>query len=261
MNDGFRMSRMNAEVWFGGELAEEFWHLALRPAESNLLVRQRDALSGRVFELGCGSGRLTVHLAEQAAELVAVDGSPAMVERARQRVPSADISWADFQDLSRFQAGGFDAIVAGFNMFDVFDDAERRRALAEMRRLLAPDGRLLFSAHNRGFRPFFGNPWHLLLGRPEQPVRSLVRLPRRWSNRRRLRRRERFEPGYAIVNDPAHDFGLLHYNISRDAQQQQLAECDFELLDCRDLEDRVVPAGEDAPRCPELHYVARPTPG
>jgi len=254
---GFDMAQANGEVWFGRGLAAEFRDLALRPAEWGLLERHRETLGGRVLELGSGAGRLTVHLGQLASELFAVDGSSEMVTLCRDRVPGARIEAGDLQDLSGFEPGSFDAVVAGFNMFDVVTHDERRELLRAVRGKLSPDGRLLFSSHNRGYEPRFGTAWHLLLGRPREPVASLLALRQRLANRRRMRALERHEADYAILNDPAHDFALLHYHITRDAQEAQLAACGYELLDCRDLDDRPVAAGAAAAHCPELHYVAR----
>ena len=89
------------------------------------------------------------------------------------------------------------------------------------------------------------------------PAASIRSLPRRLRNRRRLRRLQRDEEGYAIVNDEAHDFSVLHYYISRDAQGRQFMEQGFELMECLDLDGRQVRVGVTAARCPELHYVAR----
>jgi hypothetical protein len=83
-----------------------------------------------------------------------------------------------------------------------------------------------------------------------------MRLPLRLRNRRRLRSLQRAEPGYALVNDEAHDFSVLHYYISPDAQRRQLAEHGFELMECLDLDGREVAEGAAARSCPELHYVA-----
>ena len=68
---------------------------------------------------------------------------------------------------------------------------------------------------------------------------------------------ERDEAGYALVNDHAHDFSLLHYFIDRDAQWRQLEEVGLLPLVCLDLDGRTVTAGQTAPDCVELHYVAR----
>src|SRR5207302_9604378 len=95
-----------------------------------------------------------------------------------------------------------------------------------------------------------------LIGSPRRPGESIRNLPRRVRNRRALRPLERSESGYSIRNDEAHDFSLLHYYISRDAQERQLAEHGFELPECRDLDGGQVPSHAHAARCPELHYVA-----
>jgi len=76
-------------------------------------------------------------------------------------------------------------------------------------------------------------------------------------NQRRLRPLERHEPAYAILNDSAHEYGLLHYYIDRERQRGQLEACGFELAECLDLDGRTLAAGDDAPGCAELHYLAR----
>ena len=48
-----------------------------------------DVRFGRVFEPGCAGGELTVRLSQRCDELVACDGSPTVLRRARQRVAEA----------------------------------------------------------------------------------------------------------------------------------------------------------------------------
>jgi hypothetical protein len=97
----------------------------------------------------------------------------------------------------------------------------------------------------------------LLLGSPRTPLTSIRSLPRRLANHGRLRRRQHVEDGYAVLNDEAHDFSVLHYYISRDAQELQMSECGYRFVECLDLDGLVVSPGEAARHCPELHYVAR----
>ena len=81
-------------------------------------------------------------------------------------------------------------------------------------------------------------------------------MPRRVANRRRLRPLERGQPGYAIVNDSAHDYSILHYYISRDAQARQL-RARLRLVEALDLEARPVEPARTPRDSSELHYVAR----
>jgi SAM-dependent methyltransferase len=56
------------------------------------LARKRLGAGGRILELGAGSGRVTIPLARAGFEVVAMDGSPAMLAKLRARVaalPSA----------------------------------------------------------------------------------------------------------------------------------------------------------------------------
>jgi hypothetical protein len=86
---------------------------------------------------------------------------------------------------------------------------------------------------------------------------ALVQLPRWWLNRRRLVRFERHEAAYAILNDVGHDYAVMHYYSTRDAQVRQFEAHGFEVLACLDLDGESVGTGEPAAHCPELHYVVR----
>jgi ubiquinone/menaquinone biosynthesis C-methylase UbiE len=52
------------------------------------LCRLVDFQGGRVLELGCGDGRLTLGIAEEAASVLAFDPDHQAVERARQSLPA-----------------------------------------------------------------------------------------------------------------------------------------------------------------------------
>jgi SAM-dependent methyltransferase len=237
----------------------------LRPAEVMILVRYREALCGRALEIGCGAGRLLGYLAAMGGEVHGIDIAPEMVEQCRRAYPGVDAHVGDMRDLVGAVDGSFTAIFASYNVLDVLDDQGRRRAVADIRTLLDPDGLFVFSSHNlahlsrpqshgrRGAKD--------VLTRLDRPPSSLVtiatRLPRRIRNRRRLSPLQRTGPGYALVNDEAFDYGLLHYYIGRDEQQRQLDELGFDLVECLDAEGRTVPEGQPGDG-PDLHYVARP---
>jgi SAM-dependent methyltransferase len=250
-----RQSEMNADVWRRGRFLSKYVSADLRPAETALLEHQREAIGGRVLELGCGAGRLTRHLVDVAREVHALDLSPAMIAHAERAVPGATFHLRDMTDLSLFEPESFDAVVASYSVLDVLDHDERGAQLDRLHRVIAPGGVLLLSTHNRGVLPL-GGPGVRVTG-PLVLAADVVRLPRRLRNHRRLRHLERDESTYSIVNDVGHDYSLLHYYISRDDQERQLAEHGFELIECLDPDGRTVAPGDSAPAAHELHYAAR----
>jgi SAM-dependent methyltransferase len=249
--------QVNQDLWAAEDLVSHYSGRALRPPEVMLLVRYREALAGRVLELGCGGGRLSGYLIDLAREFHGLDISPLMVAHCSRLYPGGQFELGDLRDLSRYAADSFGVVFASFNVIDVLDDSERRRVLGEIRRMLAEGGLLMMSSHNLAHAPSIPKPTRLRTRHPVGVARTLARMPRRELNRRRLLPLQRIEDDYAILTDEAHEYGILHYYIGRDAQERQLRECGLELIECLDLDGRPVRPGAQAAEHPELHYVAR----
>ncbi len=115
-----------------------------RPATLALLG---DVHGLRVLDAGCGAGALTVALAAQGAVVTGFDISPAMLELARQAVGErAELLVADLAAPLSFAAdGSFDVVVASLVMHYVRD---WEPVLREFRRVLGPDGAVVFSTHH-----------------------------------------------------------------------------------------------------------------
>lgn len=252
-------ARANAALWAQAVRVRDYDHRNLRPVEVMLLVRYREHFRRRVLELGCGAGRLTGYLYDLAEEVQGIDVSPAMVAHCRASYPRATFNEGDVRDLSGLASGSFDAVLAPYNLIDVLDEQERPRVLEEVGRLLSPSGLLVFSSHNLAFAPLIARPTHVRWCHPRQAVGDIVRMPRRWRNHRRLVRHERMAGEWAILNDTAHDFSVLHHYVSREFEQRQLVAVGLNLLECLDLDGRRLMPGDNAPNCPELHYVVQRT--
>jgi SAM-dependent methyltransferase len=120
----------------------------LRPVDENWwavygeIVRLGELRGARVLELGCGTGRLAAALAErEAARVLAVDVSPAMVERARENGVDARVARVE---ALPFKSGWFDAVVARM----VVHLVDRSGAFAQAARVLAPGGRIVVATED-----------------------------------------------------------------------------------------------------------------
>ena len=98
----------------------------------------------RVLDLACGTGEFSFELARRFAdaEVLGVDFAPAMLEVARQKNDSPRVRFeeGDASNLSALRDGSFELCSCAFG-FRNFSD--RRKALAEVRRVLAAGGELL----------------------------------------------------------------------------------------------------------------------
>jgi ubiquinone/menaquinone biosynthesis C-methylase UbiE len=96
-----------------------------------------------VLDAGCGSGPLMEALRAKGAAVSGFDLSPAMVDLARRRLGAdADLSVADLGAPLPYPDDRFDLVVVSLALHYVEDWAS---ALAEIRRVLRPGGRLTVS--------------------------------------------------------------------------------------------------------------------
>ena len=98
-------------------------------------------ITGRVLDVGCGTGRLAAALAERhACRVWGVDASPEMLAVARERLPrGVRVKRARAEQLP-FRDGWFERAT----MTLVVHHLDRPRAFSEIRRVLAGEGRLVF---------------------------------------------------------------------------------------------------------------------
>ena len=100
----------------------------------------------KVLEVGCGSGELLRRLAERfrKAEITGLDIDPRMLDLARGKLPSerqVRLECGTAEALP-FPAASFDLVLSSL-MLHHLDSATKRRALADWRRVLAPEGTLV----------------------------------------------------------------------------------------------------------------------
>jgi SAM-dependent methyltransferase len=104
---------------------------------------------GPVVELACGTGRITVPIAEAGIGVIGVDASTRMLEVAHERVSAAgvdglvDLREGDLRDPPVPERVPL-VLIPFRSLLHMTTEADRARALAAAHELLLPGGRLVF---------------------------------------------------------------------------------------------------------------------
>lgn len=140
-----------AQNWYERHVLPLLIDLACGSAPMREMRRQVvPTASGKVLEVGIGTGRnLPYYDAARVHSLVGVEPSLRMHRLTRKRSQQAGIA-LQLVGLSAEQLpladASFDTVVCTFTLCTIPDPVA---ALREMRRVLAPQGRLLFAEHGR----------------------------------------------------------------------------------------------------------------
>ena len=115
-------------------------------------------LPGPILEAGCGTGRITLPMADLGLELYALDSSPAMLqilERKLQIHPGLPVTIHQGEFQSFRLETVFPQIFIPFRGFlHLLDQKAQLEALLNFRRHLAPDGRLILDIFAPSYRLF-----------------------------------------------------------------------------------------------------------
>jgi SAM-dependent methyltransferase len=126
------------------------------------LVKKR---GGPVLELGVGTGRIALTLAEAGLDVVGIDLAASMLARANERAAKQpkrvreriELREGDMRELRLGRR--FPLVIAPFNAFQhLYDHEDVERTLASCRRHLAPDGRLAFDVLMPDHRALLRDP-------------------------------------------------------------------------------------------------------
>jgi len=122
-----------------------------------LISEQRRQLlsgaAGHILEIGFGSGLNLPHYPATVQQITAVDPNSGMQRRAQRRIKHSDIH-VELLETSGEQLpladNSIDCVVTTFTLCSVADPT---KTLAEIRRVLKPDGRFLFLEHGLSPEP------------------------------------------------------------------------------------------------------------
>lgn len=124
------------------------WCLNLAMQNQIFLPYRRRLLPGargRVLEIGVGSGLNLPFYNEGATEIIGLEPSPKLVDMTRRANPGKPLTLhTGSAEAMPFDGASFDTVVTTWTLCTIPGVAD---ALAEMRRVLRPDGQLLFAEH------------------------------------------------------------------------------------------------------------------
>jgi SAM-dependent methyltransferase len=112
-------------------------------------VEEALAAGGPIVELGVGSGRIAVPIAQAAVDVIGVDNSEGMLAVCRERAEAAGVGHAITLHRGDLRAPGlagqFELVISPFRaLMHLHDDEARLEAFRAVRSLLVPEGRFIF---------------------------------------------------------------------------------------------------------------------
>ena len=119
----------------------------------HMLLQKHGCQGTRILDVGCGSGNITIPLAQMGYQLTAVDNSVDMLAlaRAKSQAAGVSISWleqditAEWPEAFFVEDGAFDAIIATFDVLNHLTEPEDLQMLLQVfGQLLTSGGILIF---------------------------------------------------------------------------------------------------------------------
>lgn len=138
------------DLFTGGGLLE---------GDVDFYLEQARRLGGPILELACGTGRILLPLAQAGHDVIGLDQSRAMLDRAAEKFPARpgprpQLIHGDMRDFRIGRRFGL-IIIAARGFQHLVDPADQRAALSCVRRHLRPGGHLILDLFDPSFELLF----------------------------------------------------------------------------------------------------------
>jgi ubiquinone/menaquinone biosynthesis C-methylase UbiE len=224
------MHQQNREVYLDQQVIKEYVNQDyLFAPERKFIEIAKDKLAGfSMLDIGVGAGRTTLNFAPLVKRYVGIDYSEEMLSICSKRfagVSNIALQLGDMRSLEMFEDDSFDFILISYNAISALTHEDRLKTFAEVRRVGKPGAYFYFSAHNLQWVPrvLLNFRRQISWVHPKITYWNLLKWLKAYKHNDANVIRQLQELPYAIINDGAHDFRLLHYYIKPRAQVQQLS--------------------------------------
>ncbi|HEX6729495.1 MAG TPA: class I SAM-dependent methyltransferase [Pyrinomonadaceae bacterium] len=145
MNNDLQKSYDQVAEAYAREFRDELVHKPFDRKMLDWLVEKVGQL-GRICDLGCGPGHVARYLHDRGADVCGIDLSPEMVRQAALLHSDINFTQGDMLRLDRVPDESFGGVAAFYSVIHIPRPAVVA-ALAEIRRVLRPNGVLLLTHH------------------------------------------------------------------------------------------------------------------
>jgi SAM-dependent methyltransferase len=136
------VERDDGFVSIAGSNASYFAEVRQWPATEQAGIRF--ARGRRALDVGCGAGRVALHLQKKGFDVTAIDNSPLVVETAKARGVK-DARVLAFEQIARFKADTFDTVAMFGNNFGLFGSRARAKRLLKQLHRITREGAVLLA--------------------------------------------------------------------------------------------------------------------
>ena len=205
----------NLKFFSSPKVIDEYYDNVGLVREERRIVDKYFTKNATVLDIGCGAGRTTAPLFEAGFNVIGIDLSEAMIDRAKARFPHIDFRVGNACDL-QFPDESVDYVLFSFNGIDcIYPEEKRIQALKEINRVLKPGGLFVFSSHNSWSYDLF-----LEILTRHLKVKTIFFKYLSYSN-------------YMIVETAGGR--LIQYYVNPLSQKIQLRDCGFHLLEVKSM--------------------------
>jgi S-adenosylmethionine-dependent methyltransferase len=117
------------------------------------LIQKYFPKTGNIADIGCGPGRYAIELLKQGYAVTLFDLSEASLDFAKAQINQMALHatrfiHADARDMSALETNAFDAVLLMGPLYHIPQTDDRKHVLAELRRILKPQGMTLIAYLN-----------------------------------------------------------------------------------------------------------------